>query len=124
MERPKISAVAPTNSINSINSIKWPFWTVLSERHSEWNRATPGMEPVDIRDGTAENLGCGPTNSINSINSIKWAKDPSIPSILSIRLSLGRVFQFHVLCQLQALFREIRKNLVFRRPADLTAWRC
>ena len=37
-------------------------------------------------------------------------------------LSLGRVFPVSVLCWLQASFRGMPKNLVFRRPADCRAW--
>ena len=33
-------------------------------------------------------------------------------------LSLGRVFQFHVLCRLQASFRDMGQNSTFRRPVD------
>ena len=44
----------------------------------------------------------GPINSINSVNS----------------LSLGRVFQLHTLCWLQASFRDIGQNSVLRRPVD------
>ena len=36
----------------------------------------------------------------------------------SILLSLGRVFQFHVLCRLQASFRDMGQNSTFRRPVD------
>ena len=37
---------------------------------------------------------------------------------------LGRVFPVSVLCWLQASFRGMPKNLVFRKPADCRAWRC
>ena len=33
-------------------------------------------------------------------------------------LSLGRVFQFHALCRLQASFRDMGQNSVLRRPVD------
>ena len=33
-------------------------------------------------------------------------------------LSLGRVFQFHVLCWLQASFRDMGQNSALRRPVD------
>ena len=42
------------------------------------------------------------------------AKPPSIPSVPSIRLSLGRVFQFHILCWLQASFRDLGQNSALR----------
>ena len=40
-------------------------------------------------------------------------------SVKSINLlSLGRVFQFHVLCRLQASFRDMGQNSALRRPVD------
>ena len=102
----------------------------------EWNRSTPGMEPVDTRNGTGRRPEWNrrassvfffwPARklSVKTVKSVKRPGGRKRASKASILLSLWRVFQFHVLCQLQALFREMPKNLVFRRPADFRASRC
>ena len=90
-------------------------------RHPEWNRSTPGMEPASQFSfffWPARKL------SVKTVKSVKRPGGRKRASKASILLSLWRVFQFHVLCQLQALFREMPKNLVFRRPADFRASRC
>ena len=90
-------------------------------RHPEWNRSTPGMEPASQ---FSFFFLASPEVVCQNCQKCQTTWERKRASKASILLSLWRVFQFHVLCQLQALFREMPKNLVFRRPADFRASRC
>ena len=116
------------------------------------NRATPGIKPGEPRNSTGwqgpgtERQGDNETTVLGAVREPGperqgdnettgpascgggGQRQPVVSlsqlSQQGFSLSLGRVFPVSVLGQLQALFREMPKNLVFRRPADFRASRC
>ena len=88
------------------------------------NRASPGIKPGEPRNQTGPWDG-RPDLFIN-LNWLAWVQSRQGGRFRFINLkplSLWRVFPVSVLCWLQASFRGMPKNWVFRRPADSRAWR-